>query len=125
METLHILNLQQYKIYVTARKLAVIHLSGETENTLNKKITREQSWEFEFADSLIVVRLLFDLHLLVKELTAVCFSVAVAVSITGADGEKASGHLTVTCNVGAGEFAGHNWVIYSMLLVNQNKFHDI
>jgi hypothetical protein len=43
MEKLHILNLQQYKIYVTARKLAVIHLSGKTENTLDKKITREQS----------------------------------------------------------------------------------
>jgi len=55
---------------------------------------------------LIVVRLLFDLHLLVKELTVVCFGVAV--SITGGDDEKASGHLTVTWIAVAEEVASHN-----------------
>jgi hypothetical protein len=43
---------------------------------------------------LIVVHPLFDRHLLVKELTAVCFDVSV--SITGVDGDKASGLLSVT-----------------------------
>ena len=104
---------------LTARKLAVIHLSGETENTVDYKVTGELCWGFEFTDSLIVVRLLFDLHLLVKELTAVCFNVALC--ITGADGVKASDHLTMTCIVGAGKLASHNWVIYSMLLVNQKQ----